>query len=112
MQGGRAVTNAAADGLKLTFRPVIEFDATTKTYGAWSDELDVATSGATVEEAKAMLADALLMAAAFTVQHKNTLRWDLLAQLPYAEIIHGKSPQQVAAIIDVYVQLRTDKPGA
>lgn len=104
--------DAAADGPKLTFRPTIEFDPTTKGYAAWSDELGVATSGATVEEAKAMLADAVLMAAAFTVQHAKTLRWDLLAQVPYAEIIHGKSPQEVAAIIDAYVQLRTDKPGA
>lgn len=104
--------DAAAAGPKLTFRPVIEFDPTTKAYAAWSDELGVATSGATVDEAKAMLADALLMAAAFTCQHQKTLRWDLLAQLPYAEIIQGNSLQEVVAIIDAYVQLRTDKPGA
>lgn len=106
------MAQAASSGPKLTFQPVIELDPSTQTYAAWCDELGVATSGRTPEEAKQMLADAMLMAAAFTVQHKKTLRWDLLAQLPYAELIHGKSPQETTAIIDGNVQLRTDRPGA
>ncbi len=104
------VTEAGSSRPKLTINPVIEFDPSTHTYAAWCDELGVATSGRTEKEAVAMLADAMMMAAAFTIQHKNTLRWELLGQLPYAEMIHGKSFQEIMAIVDGNLQLRSDRP--
>lgn len=104
------MTEASSSRPKLTINPVIEFDQSTHTYAAWCDELGVATSARTDKEAVAMLADAMMMAAAFTIQHKNTLRWELLGQLPYAELIHGKSLQEIMAIVDGNLQLRSDRP--
>ena len=106
------MAQSASTGPRLSFQPIIELDPSTQTFAAWCDELCVATSARTPEEARLMLADAMVMAAAFTVQHKKTLRWDLLAQLPYAEMIHGRSLPEIMAIIDGNLQLRTDRTGA
>ena len=91
---------------KDIFTAEIEFDPESGEYVVYCPELDVATSGASLEEAKEMLADAMLLAAEYLVEEQATLTDDQKPFLPYAQYIYGLSENTVQEIIDAHLQLR------
>jgi len=68
-------------------------------FAAYCPELDVATAGDTIEEARAMLVDAVIVAAESLVEHRDELGEPLLAQLPYAWLVYGKTEEEVEALL-------------
>lgn len=90
---------------KVIFTAEIEFDPESGEYVAYCPELDVATGGASLEEAKEMLADAMLLAAEYLVE-EQALTDDQKPFLPYAQRIYGLSENAVKEIIDAHLQLR------
>lgn len=68
-------------------------------FAAYCPELDVATAGDTVEEARAMLVDAVIVAAESLVEHRDDLGEPLLAQLPYAWLVYGRPEAEIDALL-------------
>lgn len=68
-------------------------------FTAYCPELDVATAGDTVEEARALLVDAVLVAAESLVEHRDDLGEPLLGQLPYAWLVYGRPESEIKMLL-------------
>ena len=81
--------------LEPTFTTCIEFDPASNEYLAFCSELEIATSGETLEEAKEMIADAAQVTAQSLLDHQDRLAGSNLAHLlPYARQIVACADQQ------------------
>lgn len=80
---------------ETTFTTRIEFDPASKEYLAFCSELEIATSGETLEDAKEMIADAAQVTAQSLLDHQDRLAGSNLAHLlPYARQIVACADQQ------------------
>jgi len=96
--------NAIAGGPRLA--PVVCYDASTGTFAAWCDELAVATSAPTEEEARLALVNAMRAAANYALRNAISLGPALAGQVPAAELVAQKSDSELAALIHVAPELR------
>ena len=83
----------------IPFTPDIYYDEEEKVWLAFLTQLDVATWGDTLEEAKEMLVDAAIAAAEFAVEHEPELDGEIRKQLPYAKLVYGKTEKEVWDIL-------------
>ncbi|MFQ6097475.1 MAG: hypothetical protein ACE5O2_07065 [Armatimonadota bacterium] len=86
---------------ELSIHPVVEYDPETNTYAAWCDELSVATSAPTAQDAKIALVDAMRLAADFVAGHAATVGSLIFRHAPYADLISKMTDQELAETIDV-----------
>ena len=84
---------------QLTLSPTVAHDPATGTYAAWCDELAVATSALTEEEARDALLNAMRLAAEYVLGNVASARSHLLASVPYAEAIAARSDEELKALI-------------
>lgn len=88
--------------------PVIAYDAETQSFAAWCDELAVATSAPTEEEARQGLVNAMRVAADYALRNAASLGPALAGQVPAAEMVSKKSDTELADLIHVAPELRPD----
>ena len=88
---------------QLKLSPTVAYDPTTQSYAAWCDELAVATSGSTEEEARTALSSAIRMAAEYILGSVRSARSDMLASVPYAEAVASRSDEELEALINARV---------
>jgi len=86
---------------QLNLSPAVVYDPATDTYAAWCDELAVATSGPTAEEAKAALLSAMRLAADYVLGNMKSAGSALFAYVPYAEAVARRGDDELKALIDV-----------
>ena len=88
---------------QLTISPAVAYDPATDTYAAWCDELDVATSAPTAEEAMQALLSAMRMAAEYVLGNVGSAGSGMYAYVPYAEAVASRADAELKALIDVHV---------
>ena len=86
---------------QLSLSPTVAYDSTTDTYAAWCDQLAVATSAPTEQEAKAALVDAMRVAAEYVLSHLRSASAHMFAYAPYAEAVASRGDEELTALIDV-----------
>jgi hypothetical protein len=87
---------------QLTLSPTIAYDVTTDTYAAWCDELAVATSAPTAEEAGVFLLSAMRMAAEYVLGNAQSAGSAMYKYVPYAEAVASMDDDNLKALIDVH----------
>lgn len=87
---------------------VVAFDPETKTFAAWCDQLGVATSAPTEDEARTALIEAMRMAADFVLTNAASLGGGLVGQVPAAEVVAKRNDEELADLIHVTPDLRPD----
>ena len=78
-------------------------DPATDVYAAWCDELAVATSAPTMDEAKDALVSALRLAAEYALSNARSATSEMFAQVPYAEAVASRGDEELKALIHVHV---------
>ena len=86
---------------RVQLSPVVEHDPTTQTYAAWCDELAVATSGSTAQEAQDALLNAMRLAAEYVLGNARSARSTFFAYVPWAEAVASRSDDELKALMDV-----------
>jgi hypothetical protein len=86
---------------QLSISPIVAYDPGTDTYAAWCDELAVATSAPTAEEAAQALLSAMRMATEYVLDNVGSAGSAMYAYVPYAEAVASRGDEELKALIDV-----------